>query len=452
MLINPNEELTPAAARQKAVNLAVPAVIENFLMSLVGMVDQIMVGQLGAAATAAVGITNNPVQLATAVFQALNVGTTSLIARLIGSGDRKLANEAARQTLVLIICMSFTMAAFLYALTIPILTGMGAEEDTMFYAVDYFKLSAISLIFNQITMTINSQVRGAGDTRTPMKNNIVTNMINLFANIVLINGYLGFPRLEVYGAGLASIIARFCGMCMALSVVLRGDNNIHIDLKSKFRFNWDIAARVSRVGFPSAIEQFVMRGGNLLFVTTVTGLGTTTYAAHVIANNINSLSMTPGQGFSMAATTLTGQSLGAKRPDWAEMCGWETQKISMSMAVPMSLFLFFGGVYVARLYNPDPAVYLQASTALKYVAFTQVPRMSQVVLAGSLRGAGDTKWTLISTFVGMWIVRLVLARILVGNLGWGLSGAWLALAADQLARSALIMMRYRSGKWKAIKV
>ncbi|MCL2548802.1 MAG: MATE family efflux transporter, partial [Symbiobacteriaceae bacterium] len=209
---------------------------------------------------------------------------------------------------------------------------------------------------------------------------------------------------------------------------------------------------MTQVGIPSAIEQFVMRGGNLIFATTVTGLGTVTYAAHVVAMNINSLSMAPGMGFGMAATALVGQSLGAKRPDWAEACGWQTQKMSMTMAIPMTMLFLFAGTFIARFYSNDPEVINQAGAVLKIVAFTQIPQMSQVVLAGGLRGAGDTKWPLISTTIGIWGFRVVLAKILVDMLGYGLMGAWIALAVDQLVRSAVILWRYRTGKWKTIKV
>ncbi|MCL2497764.1 MAG: MATE family efflux transporter [Symbiobacteriaceae bacterium] len=451
-LINPDEELTTQRAGQIALRLALPSLIENLLMSLVGMADMIMVGRLGAAATAAVGITNQPIFFATAIFQALNVGTTALVARLIGARDYKQANEAARQTLVLVTILGFIVSSGLFLFSVPILHAMKAEPDTMAYAIGYFRIVCVSLVFAQITMACNAQVRGAGDTRNPMINNTATNLINVVLNYLLINGVFGFPRMEVAGAATATAISRFVGMCMALALVFRGNSSIHISFKEPFRFNWDIARRVANVGLPSAIEQFVMRGGNLIFATTVTGLGTVTYASHVVAMNIQSLSMAPGMGFGMAATTLVGQSLGAKRTDWAEACGWVTQRMSMFLAVPMTIYLFFFGTTVARLYSDVPTVIEQAGRVLKIVAFTQVPQMSQVVLAGGLRGAGDTRWSLYSTTIGIWGVRVVLALLLVNHFQMGLIGAWTALAADQLVRSAIIILRFRAGHWKSIKV
>ena len=451
-LIDPNAELTTGTVAKIAMKLAVPSVAENLLMSLVGMMDMMMVSKIGPAAIAAVGATNQPIFFSTAVFQALNVGTTALVARLIGAGDHKQANEAARQTLVLVTILSVIISVIMFFLAEPILLFMKCEPDTMVYAMDYYRIVIVSLFFSMLTMAINAQVRGAGDTNTPMINNTAVNLINLVFNYLLINGVFGFPRLEVAGAAWATLLSRVVGMFMALYVVSTGKNNITIPWRDKFSFNWDIARRVAKVGMPSMIEQLFMRGGNLIYTTVVTGLGTTTYAAHLVAMNISQLSMSPGMGFGMAATTLVGQSLGAKRPDWAKECGWVTQKMSMTWAIPMTLLFFFGGEFVAKFYSDDPEVISMAVNVIRIVAFTQIPQISQFVLGGALRGAGDTKWPLISTFIGVWGFRVVLGFFLVNTMELGLNGAWLALAIDQLARSGIILYRYWSGKWTSIKV
>lgn len=454
-LIDPNEELTDEAARQKVISLALPAVAENLLMSLVGMLDMMMVGGVGAAAIASVGLTNQPMMFAMAIFMALNTGTTAVVARLFGAGEPEKANKAARQTLVMVFVMGVVISIIMFFLAETILLFMGAQEDTMQYAVTYFQIVAVSLIFNTLMNSVNSMVRGSGDTRTPLYNNILTNLVNLVGNFILINGYFGFPQLGVTGAAVATLLSRMVGSLLALYVVMRGHHQITIPLREKFVFDFDIARRVLLVGIPAAIEQFVMRFGQILFTRTVSGLGTTVYAAHQVALNIVSLSFSPGQGFGMAATTLVGQSLGAKRPDWAEKCGWMTQRVGMVVAGTMALVFFFFGDKIAWFYAPNPEDYLvvqNAAIALKIIAFVQIPQSSQFILAGALRGAGDTKWTLISTAVGVWGFRVVLSYLFVRIFQWGLVGAWLAMAADQLMRSLVVLLRFRSGKWKLREV
>ncbi|MGI6344576.1 MAG: MATE family efflux transporter [Bacillota bacterium] len=200
------------------------------------------------------------------------------------------------------------------------------------------------------------------------------------------------------------------------------------------------------------IEQVVMRFAMMTFTRVVSGLGTTIYAAHQIGINITGLSFSPGMGFGMAATSLVGRSLGAKRPDRAEMYGWQTRRIGMFVASAMGLLFFFGGGLLASLYSDEAPVIADAARVLRIIALVQPLQSTQFILAGALRGAGDTRWPLIATFVGTVGVRVSLALLFVNVFGWGLLGAWLAMAIDQTTRSAFIYFRYRSGRWKTVKV
>ena len=282
------DTISPKEANREVLKLAAPALAENVMMSLIGMAAMIMVGRIGSAAIAAVGLSNQPMMFSMALFMALNVGTTAVVARHIGATEYKEANETARQTLVLVGLMGIITSAILFFFAEEILLFMGAEQDTMAHAMGYFRIVSISMIFNTIQMSVNSMVRGAGDTKSPMANNMVVNIVNLVGNFVLINGIWFFPRLGVTGAGLATAFSRLVGAVLALTLVLVPGKRITVSFKERFRFNWDIAARVTRVGIPSAIEQFVMRAGMMFFTSTVSGLGTVTYAAHQFGLNITS--------------------------------------------------------------------------------------------------------------------------------------------------------------------
>ncbi len=326
------ESLTKAEANKEVLKLATPALAEQIMMALIGMADMIMVSRIGPAAIAAVGLTNQPMMFAMAIFMALNVGTTAVVARHVGANESDAANETARQSLILVGVLGLIMGAVMFFAAEQILLFMGAEADTMVYAVKYFKIVAVSMVFNTIQMSVNSMVRGAGDTKSPMYNNMAVNIINLVGNFLLINGILFFPKMGVTGAAVATAFSRFVGSIMALSLVLIPGKRITVNLREKFRFNWDIAARVAKIGFPAAIEQFIMRGGMVIFTRTISGLGTVTYAAHQVALNITSLSFTTGQGFAMSATSLVGRPLGAKKPDMAEMLANAAHKLAMMVS------------------------------------------------------------------------------------------------------------------------
>ena len=444
--------LTKQEANKEVIKLAAPALAEQIMMSLIGMADMIMVSRIGPAAIAAVGLSNQPMMFAMAIFMALNVGTTAVVARHVGANESDAANETARQSLILVGLLGVIMATIMFFSAEWILLFMGAEPDTMAHAVTYFRIVSVSMIFNTIQMSVNSMVRGAGDTKSPMSNNMTVNVINLVGNFLLINGIWFFPKLGVTGAALATAFSRLVGSILALSLVLIPGKRITVSFKEKFHFNWDIAARVAKIGFPAAIEQFIMRGGMIIFTRTISGLGTVTYAAHQVALNITSLSFTTGMGFAMSATSLVGRSLGAKKPDMAEMLANSAHKLAMMVSGAVAVILFFFGRQVALLYSNDLAVITQAAIALKIIALVQPSQSTQFVLAGALRGAGDTKWPLYSTIIGVWGFRVLLSYLFVQVLGYGLVGAWVAMAVDQFARSSIILYRFRSSKWKHVRV
>jgi putative MATE family efflux protein len=329
---------------------------------------------------------------------------------------------------------------------------MGAQDDAIGYAVTYMRIICLGLLPQTIGMCVTAVLRGAGDTKTPMRFNIIANCFNVAGNFLLINGYFGFPKWGVYGAGFATSVSRVIGCGLALWVIFNGKSLLHISLRDKFVPRFDLIQRIVKVGLPAMLEQLVMRFGNIAFTKVVSGLGTLTYAAHQIAMNIVSLSFTPGQGFSMAATSLVGRSLGDKRPDDADMYGWETRRVGMYVAGVMAVIFFVFGNFVAALYTKDPTVIHQSATALKIIALVQVFQSTQFILAGALRGAGDTRWPLISTFIGVAGVRVILALVFVNVLHLGLIGAWMAMAIDQTTRSVVIFFRYRSKRWQHIKV
>ena len=445
-------ELTHQEARRHVIALAWPAVVEQLLVTLFGMVDMMMVGAVGPQAIAAIGLTNQPMFLALAAFQALNVGTTALVARFVGAGDISEANAAIRQSLLVVTALGGIATALVYIFAEPMVVFMGAKDEALGYAVTYLRVISLGLLPQTIGMCVTAVLRGAGDTKTPMRFNIIANVFNVLGNFLLISGRFGFPAWGVFGAGFASSFSRLIGCVLALYILFNGKSLLRISLRDKFVPRWDLITRVVRVGFPSLLEQLLMRFGNIVFTKAVSGLGMATYAAHQIGMNIQSLSFTPGHGFGMAATSLVGRSLGEKRPDNAEKYGWETRKVGQYVAITMGLIFFFGGRYIASLYTDDPQVVDVAASVLKVAAFIQPFQSSQFILAGALRGAGDTRWPLISTFIGVAGIRAFLAVLFINVMHLGVKGAWYALLIDQLTRSLVIYYRYNSKHWQKARV
>lgn len=431
--------------------LTLPALVELLLATLFGMVDMVMVGNVSTESLAAVGITNQPMLLALAVFQAANVGTTALVARFVGVKDRSMVKKVVKHTLILSVLSGILVIVLGITFAQPVIKFMGAEANVIPLAVTYMKWVSFGGIFIALTMSISASLRGAGDTISPMRYNLTSNFINIVLNYVLIYGKLGFPAMGVKGAAIATTVSRGIATVIALLQIYKSGSTISLSLRDKFTFDIDIVKRILRIGIPSGVEQLVLRTGQIEFARTVANLGTVVFAAHQININVYGLAFAPSMAFSMAATTLVGQSLGAGREDIAEKCGLKTRKLGMFLAICIaSLFLIFGR-QIAGIYSKDPRVIELAAECLKIVAIMQPMQSTQFVLAGALRGAGDTRWPLYSTFIGVWGIRVLLGKFFV-NAGYGLIGAWYGQLGDQIFRAIFIYIRYRSGRWKEVKI
>jgi len=447
----PIEELIkdPKLINKRVWQLAWPAMVELLLSTLFSMVDMIMVGRISYQALTAVGLTNHPTMLALAVFQALNVGSTALVARFIGSGDIKNAKATVRQSMVLVTILGIVVSIAGYLLSPAIITFMRAEPDVYPMSVTYLQIVSLGWLFTTISLNVGAILRGSGDTMTPMRYNLLSNLLNVVGNYVLIFGKFGFPAMGVAGAALSTTLCRGVAAFLALRAIFNKNRNIGVSLKDDYRIDKNLLERLISIGLPSAMEQFLLRLGQVFFSRAVAGLGTAVYAAHQTAINISSLTFTPGQAFGMAATTMVGQSLGAKHPDVAEKAGLVARRMGLIIALAIAIVLFFFGYDVALLYVDDPEVSRAAANALKILAIMQPMQSTQFILAGALRGAGDTRWPLYSTAIGIWGIRVVLVHVFIAM---GLMGAWVAQLCDQAFRAVFIYARYKSGAWKHSKV
>jgi putative MATE family efflux protein len=333
-----------------------------FLVSLTGIADMIQVGRLGPAAITTVGLTNQPMMLLQAVFQALNVGTTALVARFIGMGRGKEASDTLKQTFYVTILLGVILSLFAGTCGSYILRFMGAEPDVVAIGTPYFRVVGFGFIFSAVGMAVASALRGAGDTKTPMTINLVANLVNIVFNAILIWGLFGFPKWGVFGAGVATTFSRVIAAVWFVVVAMKGEKPLKLDLKERYKPDMQILSKIYYIGFPAAIEQLVLRTGQIFFTKVVSSLGTVTFAAHQVALNILNLTFMPGQAFATASTTLVGQYLGAERPNDAERCANTSRNMAMVIGVFMAFVFLFFGKYIAWLYTADMAVVLVCST------------------------------------------------------------------------------------------
>jgi putative MATE family efflux protein len=442
-------EVTSNMLYHDVIHIAWPSMVELALTQLTAMVDLMMVGQLGPWAITSVGLTTQPKFLLMTMFMALNVGTTAMVARSKGAGDQERANLYLRQAFAITLVLSVIMSVVGAFSSEALVRFMGAADaETLAGGTAYLQIQMIGFVFMALTACATATLRGVGDTRTAMLYNMVANLVNVVLNYLLIYGHLGFPRMEVAGASLATIIGQFVAFLLAMRAIMSGKSYLHMRVRDGFLPDRKAIGAIMQIGIPSMVEQLVMRAGMIMYAKTVASLGTVSYATHQVCMNIQAMSFMIGQACAVSATSLVGQSLGKKRPDMAQLYASRTRRIGMAVSLLLGVVFFFGGRSIVSLYSDEAVIIDLGGTIMMFMAFVLPLQSSQFILAGALRGAGDTRSTAIISFFTILIMRPGLAYIMVQHLHWGVIGAWIALAFDQATRSGLVLLRYNSGKWK----
>jgi len=439
-------------------NVAVPAVVEQLLIMIVGVVSLAFVGHLSNEAVAAVGFINSLFGFIQVFFVALSTGCTVIIARLIGEGDIESARSAIKQCVVIGFAASSVLTIILLVFAKPIISTFfsGAEKIVIEMASQYFKITLITLPLMFSNIIISGSLRGSGDTKTPMLIANAVNILNIVLSYVLIYGVsigdFSIKKMGITGAAIAVCIARGVGGILSLAVVLSKSVTLSFSLKEKLVIDFKLLKRILHVGIPASMEQLIMQGGFLLLQVVISRMGTNASSVYQIVMSINSMCFVPIFGFGIAATTMVGQSLGAKRVDLAKKAGWKTIKICLMITVVISSLLFiFSGILI-KIYTKDPAILAIGTGAIKLFSFSQ-PFVSIVtVVSNALRGAGDIFYVMITSFIGIWCLRVFMTFILGLKLRMGINAAWIALALDFAIRSGMYLLRFKRGKWATISI
>lgn len=454
------ENVKSSELYKDVVNIAWPSFVELLLTQLVSMVDLMMVGKIGGTANpqfgvqalSAVGLTTQPKFLLMTAFIAMNTGVTALVARNKGNGDKEAANRVVRQGMLFTFIATAIVSVLGYIFAEEMVVFMGSTEDAItVLATQYLRIQLIGFVTMALTSVVTASLRAVGDSKTCMVYNLIANLVNVVFNWLLIYGNLGCPQMGVAGASIATVIGQTVAFVIAFAVIFRGNGFLKLELSKGFKPHKETLYNMIQIGIPAMIEQLLMRVGIIIFAILIAKLGTVAYATHQVCMNIQALSFMTGQAFAVSATSLVGQSLGKRRTDMAQAYCSRTQRIGMLIAIILAIIFAVFGRQLVGAYNNDPQIVEMGGTIMFFLAFTQPFQTSQFILAGGLRGAGDTRTTAVITTITVLILRPLLAFIFI-DMGMGLYGAWLAMAVDQLVRALLVYLRYRSGKWKMIRL
>lgn len=437
----------------QVLSLAWPVVIEQLLGTAVGLVNTYIVSHLGAASLATVGLNTQLRALLMALFSAVGVGSTALVARHIGAGETEEAEYIAGQSLTLALIVGLIAALPCLLLGRELLTGLGGAEDVVALGRPYLMAVGTAMPLMAVLFIGNATLRGAGDTHTPMMVMSLVNLVNVAVSWSLVYGLGPLPAMGVLGAGIGSATGMAVGGLMVAAFLMHGRSAIGLRVSpGALRLHPARTWRLLRIGLPSGIEQLAMRMAQLMMTTVVTQLGTAAYAGHQLGIQLLSVAFMPGFAFSVAATTLVGQELGRKAPRRAEACVYTAAWISLAVMCSVGGAAFLLAKPVLGIFTSEPEVVAQGLYAMRGCALIQPSLGWYFVLSGALRGAGDTRFVLLAQAASIWLVRLPLASRLGLTFDMGLAGVWAGMILDMVSRAALLTVRFRGGAWKRLKV
>ncbi|MBU0492318.1 MAG: MATE family efflux transporter [Chloroflexi bacterium] len=438
--------------RRAVLALAVPVILEQLLNMSVMLVDTALVGHLGASALAAAGLSNQVVTLVSAVFMAIATGSTALVARYVGAGEPRRANQVLGQSIILGLLMGGVSTGLCLLLAYPIIAWLGAAPDVVAQGGLYLSISSASLVLFALLNIGNAVLRGAGDTRTPMLVMAVVNVVNIAAAYGLIHGIMGLPALGVAGSAWGGTIARSVGGVLIVLALVAGRRVVRFRWRDVWPVNPAEMRRIVDIGLPAGAEQGLMRLAQLFFAMFITGLGTVAYAAHQVSIMGLSIAFMPGFAFAVAATTIVGQGLGMRRADLAKAGTNESWRLATLVMVIMGAVAFLVPEILLRFFTDDAAVIATGTLPLRVAALAMPGLAASMVFSGGLRGAGDTRWPLLISSLSVWIIRLGGGALVVYGLGGGLLGAWAVIGLDLTTRGVLFWWRFRAGRWMHIEL
>lgn len=447
-----NQRMSQSEIRNSIIKFSGPVIAELMLMSMLSIVNLSMVGHLGAYALSSIGITNQPVFISLAVFQSFNIGATALISRFIGAKDYKKVKVVVIQTIIMSIILGIILSLVGFIFAKQIVIFMGAKTDTIESGTMCMKYMAIGMVFQSIPTAIASILRGAGESKLPMIYNIISNIINIILGYVLINGFYFFPKLGLEGAVIGTTVAKVVACILSLYAIMNCKLQVKVTFKDRYRLDFKIIKRIMNIGLSAAGEQISMRIGFVIYTMIIAKLGTSAFASHQICISISGLASNFVNGLSIAASSFTGRSLGAKDPKLAEEYCDQMRKIGLIISVILGFVFFFFGYQISLLFTKESDVLILSASVLKVAAFITISQNYGSIISGALRGAGDTKYTFYSAIISMVMARITLAFLFVNVFHLGLEGAWAAAVVDQTVRAIFMYYRYKSGKWKDILV
>ncbi len=454
--LGPDAKPTLGEQMNLVVRLSVPIILAEISSTVMSYVDSAMVGSLGAAATASVGLVASSTWLFNGMGMCMVTGFSIQIAQLIGAGRLRQVQSVMRQAMMVAVGVGLLFAALAVGISGVLPVWLGGEPDVCAGSSRYFFIYGCGLPVVLLRQAGGSMLQCSGDMRTPSALNILMCCMNVVFNslfifptrtVTLLGADLTFfgAGIRVAGAALGTVVSEVVTTVLMMYFVCLRSPVLRLEKGVPWRLERKCMTTTVRLAIPIALERVTTSLAQIAGTRIVAPLGTTAVAANALAVTAEGFCYMPGYGMAAAATTLVGQSIGAERRDQAKRFAWLSVGLGVGVMTGTGVLMYIAAPWIFSMLTPDGAVQTLGAAVLRIEAFAEPLFAASIVAAGALRGAGDTLIPSIIELGSMWGVRITLALLLVGPLG--LHGVWIAMCVELCVRGLLFLLRMLRGRW-----
>lgn len=415
---------------KEIIQLAIPAMIENILQMLMGVVDNYLVAQLGVVAVSGVSVANNIITVYQAIFIALGASIASLLAKSLAGSEKDDAILVCSQAIFLTLLIGAVLGIISIVFGQTFFKLLGTTKSVAQVGGLYLAIVGGGVVTLGMLTTLGSFLRVQGQPRLPMYVSIFVNFLN-----AVLSGFAIFEwRYGLVGVAVSTLIARLIGICILAK---------YLPIKKIIkRMTWKISAQIWNLALPSAGERLMMRAGDVVIVAIVVQLGTNVVEGNAIGETLTQFNYMPGLGIATATIILTAKYVGQKNRESIEETIQSSYYIGLVLMILISSFMLLAGKPLTQLFTNNPSA-IKGSLIVILLSFVGVPAtIGTLVYTAAWQGLGNAKLPFYTTTIGMWLIRVVLGYLLGIVFELGLLGVWMATIADNIFRWLFLKVRY----------
>jgi putative MATE family efflux protein len=432
--------------QQSLFQITWPLFIEIALHMSLGIIATLILSYYSDSAAAAVGVSNQVLNIFIILFNITSVGATIIIGQYLGAKRVQDARQTARSAFSINLYIGLIISVLVALFGTQLLGFFSLEGKTLMYGETFLKIVGLFLFLEAISLTLGAILRSHGFTKNAMYVTLLMNFVSAFGNVIAVLGLFGIPVLGVAGVAWSIVVARTVAVVLLFFVVYR-KLSLRFKLKDLIQINRRDIKSIMNIGIPSAGEGVSYQFSQLIITGFIATIGEAALSARVYVSNITMLCFLFTLAIAQGTQLLVARQVGAQQFEAAHKRALKTLKIAVFASFVSAVALASFGTSIMSLFTSSPEIIAIGVPLLWASVILEPGRAMNIVLMGTLKSAGDVRFPVAIGILSMWGIAVVLSYTLGLQFGLGLLGIWIAFSADEWFRGLFALKRWNSRKW-----